>query len=112
MQGGENIYPAEIENFLHKHPDIQDVAIVGAPHKELGEQVAAFVIPEQYNSKITHGDIKRFCDGQIAHFKIPSLVLNVDAFPLTVTGKVQKFVLRQQAEKLLANECDQQTTTH
>ena len=106
MKGGENIYPAEIENFLHKHPDIQDVAIVGAPHKELGEQVAAFIISEQSERKVTHADVKHFCDGQIAHFKIPSLVFNVDAFPLTVTGKVQKFLLRQQAEKLLTDECD------
>mmetsp|Transcript_10917 Transcript_10917/g.40081 ORF Transcript_10917/g.40081 Transcript_10917/m.40081 type:complete len:655 (+) Transcript_10917:100-2064(+) len=100
IRGGENIYPAEIENYLHRHALVRDVAVVGAPHSELGEQVVAFVIPEP-GASLTRDDIRAFCEGKIAHFKIPAAVFSVDSFPLTVTGKVQKYLLRQEAEKLL-----------
>eukprot|EP01060_Flectonema_neradi_P039164 TRINITY_DN8512_c0_g1_i1.p1 TRINITY_DN8512_c0_g1~~TRINITY_DN8512_c0_g1_i1.p1 ORF type:complete len:566 (+),score=96.96 TRINITY_DN8512_c0_g1_i1:77-1774(+) len=96
IRGGENIYPAEVEAFLHTCPSVQDVAVKGLPHDTLGEQVAAWIIPTDSSNPPSHADIKEFCANQIAHYKIPSKVFIVDAFPLTATGKIQKFLLEEQ----------------
>lgn len=92
VRGGENIYPAEIENFLRMHPDVVDVAVLGVPDDRFGEAVCAFIIARR---DLEAAQIQDFCKGRIAHFKIPGHVRIVDAFPMTVTGKVQKFVMAQ-----------------
>jgi fatty-acyl-CoA synthase len=94
IRGGENIYPREIEEFLYTHPDIADVQVVGVPDERYGEQVCAWVIPKPGSTLSTEG-VRDFCQGQIAHFKIPRYVRIVDAFPMTVTGKIQKFKMRE-----------------
>ena len=99
IRGGENIYPREIEEFLHRHPDIADVYVVGLPDERLGERVLAWVEARE-GSALTEDGVKDFCRGQIAHFKIPEFIRFVDEFPMTVTGKVQKFVIREREVKL------------
>jgi fatty-acyl-CoA synthase len=93
IRGGENVYPREIEEFLYRHPDIQDVAVFGVPDQRFGEQVAAWVKLKP-GANASADDIKAFCQGQIAHYKIPFHIRFVDGFPMTVTGKIQKFVMR------------------
>lgn len=99
IRGGENIYPREIEEFLHCHPDIADVYVVGLPDERLGERVLAWIEARE-GSALTEDGVKDFCRGQIAHFKIPEFIRFVDEFPMTVTGKVQKFVIREREVKL------------
>jgi fatty-acyl-CoA synthase len=94
IRGGENIYPREIEEFLYTHPDIADVQVVGVPDERYGEQVCAWVIPKSGSTLSTEG-VRDFCQGQISHFKIPRNVRIVDAFPMTVTGKIRKFKMRE-----------------
>jgi len=94
IRGGENVYPREIEEFLFRHPKIQDVAVFGVPDVRFGEQIAAWVRLREGESA-TAEDIRAFCQGQIAHYKIPHYVEFVQEFPMTVTGKIQKFVMRE-----------------
>jgi fatty-acyl-CoA synthase len=96
IRGGENIYPSEVEEFLYSHPEIKDVEVVGVPDARYGEVIAAFVI-ERTPGTIDADAVRDFCHGKIAHYKIPRYVLPVDEFPMTVSGKVQKFKLRDQA---------------
>jgi len=96
IRGGENIYPREIEEFLYGHPEIRDVQVVGVPDARYGEELAAFVI-ERTPGTIDSEAVREFCSGKIAHFKIPRYVIPVEEFPMTVTGKIQKFKLREQA---------------
>ena len=95
IRGGENVYPREIEEFLYKHPKVQDVQVVGVPDTRFGEELCAWIMLRP-GETATVDEIKTFCQGQIAHYKIPRYVKFVDAFPMTVTGKVQKFVIREQ----------------
>jgi fatty-acyl-CoA synthase len=95
IRGGENIYPREVEEFLYRHPKIQDVQCVGLPDAKYGEELCACIILRP-GTEATSEEIREFCRGQIAHYKVPRYVKFVDSFPMTVTGKVQKFVLRQQ----------------
>jgi len=95
IRGGENIYPREIEEFLLRHPKILDVAVVGLPDRQYGEVVCA-VVRVRERMVCTEEEIVDYCRGQIAHFKVPRFVRFVDAFPLTVTGKVQKYLIREQ----------------
>jgi fatty-acyl-CoA synthase len=95
IRGGENIYPREIEEFLHTHPAIADVYVVGLPDARLGEAVAVWVKLKS-GAVLTAGELQEFCRGKIAHFKIPQYVRFVDSFPMTVTGKIQKFRMREQ----------------
>ena len=96
IRGGENIYPREVEEFLYTHPEIKDVQVVGVPDARYGEEIAAFVIVRTSGTVDTEA-VREFCRGKIAHFKIPRYVMEVDEFPMTVTGKIQKFKLRDQA---------------
>jgi fatty-acyl-CoA synthase len=93
IRGGENIYPREIEEFLLTHPDILEVQVVGLPDVKFIEQVSAW-LKVKPGTDLTEADVKAFCKEKIAHYKIPYYVAIVDEFPLTVTGKIQKFVLR------------------
>jgi len=95
IRGGENIYPREVEEFLHTHPKIADVYVVGLPDEHLGETVLAWVQLKP-GVEATFEEIRDFCRGQIAYFKIPQYVRFVDSFPMTVTRKVQKFLIREQ----------------
>ena len=95
IRGGENIYPREVEEFLHGHPKIADVYVIGLPDERLGETVLAW-IKLKANEVATEDEIRDFCCGRIAHFKIPQYVRFVDSFPMTVSGKIQKFRIREQ----------------
>jgi fatty-acyl-CoA synthase len=92
IRGGENIYPREVEEFLYTHPKVADVQIVGLPDEKLGETVAAWI---RLKEPATEDEIRDFCRGKIAHFKIPQHIRFVDSFPMTVTGKIQKFKIRE-----------------
>jgi fatty-acyl-CoA synthase len=94
IRGGENIYPREVEEFLFRHPKVEDVTVVGVPCPKYGEQLVAW-IKLRSGEKAEASDIADFCKGQIAHYKIPAHVRFVDAFPMTVTGKIQKFEIRK-----------------
>ncbi|SMF39546.1 AMP-binding protein [Streptomyces sp. Amel2xC10] len=95
IRGGENIYPREIEEFLYGHPGIQDVQIVGVPHEKYGEEVLACVIPRDPADPPTLEDVRAFCEGRLAHYKIPSRLQVLETFPMTVSGKIRKIELRE-----------------
>lgn len=103
IRGGENIYPLEIEQVLYTHPKIKDVQVVGVPDKRLGEQICAWVELKE-GETATVDEIRQFCKEKIAKFKVPKYVQFVKNFPLTVTGKVQKFKIREEATKSLGLE--------
>ena len=94
IRGGENIYPREIEEFLYRHPNIQDVQVFGVPDARLGEELCAW-IKLRPGETLTEDDVKAFCRDQIAHYKVPRYIRFVEEFPMTVTGKIQKFVMRE-----------------
>jgi fatty-acyl-CoA synthase len=94
IRGGENIYPREVEEFLYTHPKIMDVQVFGVPDPKYGEQLCAW-IRLRAGEELTAVEVVGFCRGQIAHYKIPQHIRFVDSFPMTVTGKVQKFLMRQ-----------------
>jgi fatty-acyl-CoA synthase len=96
IRGGENVYPREIEEFLYRHPKVQDVQVVGVPDPKYGEELCAWILLRS-GQTATPEEIKDFCRGQIAHYKIPRHICFVDAFPMTITGKVQKYLMRQQS---------------
>jgi fatty-acyl-CoA synthase len=98
IRGGENIYPREIEEYLFRHPKIQNVQVFGVPDEKTGEELCAWIVLRQ-GEYVTEEDIREFCRGQIAHYKVPKYVRFVDEMPLTVTGKVQKFVMREEMIK-------------
>jgi len=95
IRGGENVYPREIEEFLYRHPKIQDVQVIGIPDQRYGEELCAWVRLHDGETASAE-EIRAFCQGQIAHYKVPRYVKFVDGFPMTVTGKIQKFLMRQQ----------------
>jgi fatty-acyl-CoA synthase len=100
IRGGENVYPREIEEFLYRHPKIQDVQVIGVPDPKYGEELCAWVRLKD-GQKASEEEIREFCRGQIAHYKVPRYVKFVDGFPMTVTGKIQKFVMREQTMREL-----------
>jgi len=100
IRGGENIYPREIEEFLHTHPEIQEAQAFGVSDERMGEELAAW-IKLNPGSSLRSEDIKSFCKGKLAHFKIPKYLEIVDGFPTTVTGKIQKFVMKEILEEKL-----------
>jgi fatty-acyl-CoA synthase len=93
IRGGENIYPREVEEFLYTHADIQEAQVFGIPDEKYGEIVCAW-IQTRAGASLTDTDVKAFCQNQITHFKVPALIRFVDEFPMTVTGKIQKFKMR------------------
>jgi fatty-acyl-CoA synthase len=95
IRGGENVYPREIEEFLYSHPKIQDVQVIGVPDPRYGEEICAW-IKLKVGQSATAEEIREFCKGQIAHYKIPRYIEFVPEFPMTITGKIQKFVMREQ----------------
>jgi len=95
IRGGENLYPREIEEFLYRHPKIQDVQVFGIPDQRYGEELCAWVRLRD-GEHASPEEIREFCAGQIAHYKIPRHIKFVDDFPMTVTGKIQKFAMREQ----------------
>jgi fatty-acyl-CoA synthase len=103
IRGGENLFPAEIEAFLIRHPKVADVQVVGVPDAFFGEELLAVIIPKA-GEPLTEQELRNYCKGQISHQKIPRYFQFVDAYPLTASGKVQKFVLREQAIKTLGLE--------
>jgi fatty-acyl-CoA synthase len=100
IRGGENISPREIEEFLYGHPDIIDVQVVGVPDQKFGEEVCAF-IQARDGASVDTDAVREFCQGKIAHYKVPRYVLSIDDFPMTVTGKIQKYLLRDAAVEQL-----------
>jgi fatty-acyl-CoA synthase len=94
IRGGENVYPREVEEFLYSHPAIADVQVVGVPDSKYGEELCAWVVVRD-GADISETEVRDFCSGRLAHYKIPRYVLVVSEFPMTVTGKVQKFKMRE-----------------
>ena len=104
IRGGENIYPREVEEFLYGHPDIVDVQVIGVPDVKYGEELMAWVRLREGAAPMTAADVRAYCTGRIAHFKIPRYVHATDEFPMTVTGKVQKYRMREESIRLLGLE--------
>jgi fatty-acyl-CoA synthase len=100
IRGGENLYPREIEEYLYTHPGIADVQVIGVPDELYGEELCAWVRATP-DAALTAEDVRDFCRGRLAHQKVPRYVLFVDAFPMTVTGKIQKYLMRQSSLELL-----------
>jgi fatty-acyl-CoA synthase len=100
IRGGENIYPREIEEFLYTHPKVSDIQVYGVPDKKYGEQVMAAIILKK-GETMTEDEVKEFCAGKIANYKIPKYVKFVEGYPMTASGKIQKFKLREMAIKEL-----------
>ena len=94
IRGGENVYPREIEEFLYRHPAIQDVQVIGIPDPKYGEELCAWIVLKP-GEQVSAEEVRDFCRGQIAHYKIPRHIKFVEGFPTTVTGKVQKFAMRE-----------------
>jgi fatty-acyl-CoA synthase len=100
IRSGENIYPREVEEYLYRHPGIKDVQVIGVPDERYGEELCAWVIRND-GSAVTEDEIRAYCRGQIAHYKIPRYILFVDGWPMTVSGKVQKYKMREQSIEIL-----------
>jgi fatty-acyl-CoA synthase len=100
IRGGENVYPREIEEFLYAHPKIKDVQVIGVPDHKYGEELCAWIVPKP-GATLTVEEVRAFCEGRIARYKIPRHVKFVEGFPLTVTGKVQKYLMREQMKQEL-----------
>jgi fatty-acyl-CoA synthase len=103
IRGGENVYPREVEEFLYRHPKISDVQVFGVPDAKFGEEIVAWVKLRE-GETLTEQEVRDYCRDQIAHYKIPRYVRFVNEFPMTVTGKVQKFLMRAAMEKELDGE--------
>ncbi|WP_020395148.1 AMP-binding protein [Thiolinea disciformis] len=100
IRGGENLYPREIEEFLYRHPKVQDVQVIGVPDQKYGEELCACIIVRE-GQTLTEDEVKQFCKNEIAHYKVPRYVHFVDSFPMTVTGKIQKYLMREEIKKAL-----------
>jgi fatty-acyl-CoA synthase len=95
IRGGENIYPREVEEFLYTHPDIVDAQVIGVPDAKYGEELCAWVRLREGAAELTAEALREYCTGKLAHYKVPRYVRVTDEFPMTVTGKVQKFKMRE-----------------
>ncbi len=111
IRGGENVYPREIEEFLYGHPDIVDVQVIGVPDDRYGEEVMAWVRLRPGAHELTADTLRAFCQGRIAHYKIPRYVASAEEFPMTVTGKIQKYRLRELAVERLGLQPHEGTPT-
>jgi fatty-acyl-CoA synthase len=103
IRGGENIYPREIEEYLYTHPKISDVQVYGVPDRRYGEQVMAAIVLKK-GVALDEEEVKEFCRGKIANYKVPKYVKFVDSYPMTASGKIQKFKLREMAIRELQLE--------
>jgi len=103
IRGGENIYPVEVEDFLYTHPAVMEAQVVGIPDPRMGEEVIAWVKLNP-GHQITQQDLKKFCKGKLSHFKIPKFIFMVDSFPTTVTGKIQKFVMKEKTMEMIQEQ--------
>jgi fatty-acyl-CoA synthase len=101
IRGGENVYPREVEEFLYTHPDILDAQVIGVPDDKYGEELMAWVRLREGVTGLSAQDLREFCTGKLAHYKIPRYVHVVEEFPMTVTGKVRKVQMREEAVDLL-----------
>jgi fatty-acyl-CoA synthase len=101
IRGGENVYPREVEEFLYGHPAIADVSVVGVPDERYGEELMAWIVLKPDAEPLTVDDVREFCAGRLAHYKVPRYVHLVDGFPMTVTGKVRKVEMRETAIGIL-----------
>jgi fatty-acyl-CoA synthase len=101
IRGGENVYPREIEEFLHSHPDIADVQVVGVPDAKYGEELCAWIRMREGAEPLDAAAVRAFCEGKLAHYKVPRYVQVVDEFPMTVTGKIRKVEMRERSVDLL-----------
>jgi fatty-acyl-CoA synthase len=110
IRGGENVYPREVEEFLYTHPAIEDVQVIGVPDAKYGEELCAWV-KVRAGSELTEEDVRAFCVGKIAHYKVPRYVRFTEEFPMTVTGKVQKFKMRETSVAELGLEAASQART-
>ncbi len=110
IRGGENVYPREVEEYLYSHPAIVDVQVVGVPDVRFGEELCAWV-KLRHGAQLTAEQVREFCTGQIAHYKVPRYVRFTDDFPMTVTGKVQKFKMREASIAELGLEAASQQQT-
>ncbi|MCH8627954.1 AMP-binding protein [Arsenicicoccus piscis] len=106
IRGGENVYPREIEEFLYTHPDIADVQVIGVPDETYGEELMAWIVLRDDSQTLTVEQVRTFCTGKLAHFKIPRYVHITDSFPMTVTGKIRKIEMRETAQQLLSARDD------
>ena len=105
IRGGENIYPREIEEYLFRHPEISEAQVFGIPNAKYGEEVCAWIIAKP-GANLTEAAIRQFCQGQIAHYKMPQHIRIVDEIPMTITGKPQKFVMRDKMLEMLCEQAD------
>ena len=96
IRGGENLFPVEIEELLFQHPAVASVQVIGVPDERLGEELMAWVVLRE-GSAVTADELKAFCRERVAHFKVPRYIKFTDDFPMTVTGKIQKFKMREAA---------------
>jgi len=101
IRGGENVYPREVEEFLYGHPDIADVQVIGVPDPMYGEELMAWVVMRPGAEPLTAAGVRAFCEGRLAHYKVPRYVHVVDGFPMTVTGKIRKVEMRAEAAEIL-----------
>jgi fatty-acyl-CoA synthase len=103
IRGGENVYPREVEEFLYGHPDVADVQVIGVPDERYGEELCAWVQLRE-GAEADEAGLREYCQGKLAHYKVPRYLIFVDEFPMTVTGKVQKFVMRDESVRRLGLE--------
>jgi fatty-acyl-CoA synthase len=101
IRGGENIYPREIEEFLYSHPDIDDVQVIGVPDEKYGEELMAWIRLRPGADELTVEALRSFCQGKLAHYKIPRYLHHTDEFPMTVTGKIRKVEMRERSQEIL-----------
>jgi fatty-acyl-CoA synthase len=101
IRGGENVYPREVEEFLYSHPGIADVQVIGVPDARYGEELMAWIVMRPDAAPLTAEDVRAFCAGRLTHYKVPRYVHIVDGFPMTVTGKVRKVQMREEAVDIL-----------
>ena len=100
IRGGENVYPREIEEFLYTHPDVVDAQVIGVPDERYGEELMAWVRLRDGAEPLTAEALREFCNGKLAHYKVPRYVHVVEEFPMTVTGKIRKVQMRDEAVEI------------
>ena len=108
IRGGANIYPREVEDLLHQHPNIQSAGVCGVPHERLGEEVCAWIKLKDASVQTTADEIKQFCKDKISKYKVPAHILFVDSFPMTASLKMQKFLMTEQSIQLIKKQTPEQ----